>query len=237
MARISTYKNATPVVATDKWIGSDSQNNNQTKNFTAQAVADFINKIGGQAQNLRYTYNDTAIYKTGSIAFTNGGAASVLLNSITSIDAGVFDTRSLTTDISEYIENALLNSEILLTQCDDITNWAIYAVNTAVKKGSGLEVQLGLTFKAGGGSLIANKDYFISLLNYDSSATGDLNFTFSLPGNALSYLVTHNLNKFPSVSVFESGTSSEIYGEVVYNNLNQCTITFTSLVTGTATFN
>jgi hypothetical protein len=75
------------------------------------------------------------------------------------------------------------------------------------------------------------------LLNYDSSATGDLNFTFSLPGNALSYLVTHNLNKFPSVSVFESGTSSEIYGEVVYNNLNQCTITFTSLVTGTATFN
>jgi len=237
MARISTYKNATPVVATDKWIGSDSQNNNQTKNFTAQAVADFINKIGGQAQNLRYTYNDTAIYKTGSIAFTNGGAASVLLNSITSIDAGVFDTRSLTTDISEYIENALLNSEILLTQCDDITNWAIYTLNSATKKGSGLEVQLGLTFKAGGGSLIANKDYFISLLNYDSSATGDLNFTFSLPGNALSYLVTHNLNKFPSVSVFESGTSSEIYGEVVYNNLNQCTITFTSLVTGTATFN
>ena len=31
MARISTYKNATPVVASDKWIGSDSQNNMQTK--------------------------------------------------------------------------------------------------------------------------------------------------------------------------------------------------------------
>jgi len=237
MARISTYGNTSPVVAQDKWIGSDSQDNMATKNFTAQAVANFINKTGGEAQNLRYTYNDTAVYKTGSLAFTNGGAASVLLNSITSIDAGVFDTRSLTTDISEYIENALLNSEILLTQCDDITNWAIYAVNTAVKKGSGLELHLGLTFKAGGGSLTPNKDYFISLLNYDSSATGDLNFTFSLPGNALSYLVTHNLNKFPSVSVFESGTSSEIYGEVVYNNLNQCTITFTSLVTGTATFN
>ena len=63
MARISTYGNASPVVAADKWIGSDSQNNNQTKNFTAQAVADFINRIGGQAQNLRYTYNDTAAYK------------------------------------------------------------------------------------------------------------------------------------------------------------------------------
>lgn len=237
MARISTYGNASPVVAADKWIGSDSQNNNQTKNFTAQAVADFINRIGGQAQNLRYTYNDTAAYKTGSLAFTGGGEGTVLLNTITTINAGAFDTRSGTTNVSTYLETALLNSEILLTQCDDIANWAIYTLNSATKKGSGLEVQLGLTFKAGGGSLIANKDYFISLLNYDSSATGDLNFTFSLPGNALSYLVTHNLNKFPSVSVFESGTSSEIYGEVVYNNLNQCTITFTSLVTGTATFN
>tara|TARA_B110000977_G_scaffold34264_1_gene45776 strand:- start:813 stop:1526 length:714 start_codon:yes stop_codon:yes gene_type:complete len=237
MARISTYGNASPVVAADKWIGSDSQNNNQTKNFTAQAVADFINRIGGQAQNLRYTYNDTAAYKTGSLAFTGGGAGTVLLNTITTINAGAFDTRSGTTNVSTYLETALLNSEILLTQCDDIANWAIYTLNSATKKGGGLELNLGLTFKAGGGSLTPNKDYFISLLNYDSSATGDLNFTFSLPGNALSYLVTHNLNKFPSVSVFESGTSSEIYGEVVYNNLNQCTITFTSLVTGTATFN
>ena len=237
MARISTYGNTSPVVAQDKWIGSDSQDNMATKNFTAQAVANFINKTGGEAQNLRYTYNDTTVYESGSLAFTNGGAASVLLNSITSIDAGVFDARSLTTDISEYIENALLNSEILLTQCDDITNWAIYAVNTAVKKGSGLEVQLGLTFKAGGGSLIANKDYFISLLKYDSSGAGDLNFTVGIPGNSLVYLITHNLNKYPSVSVFEQGTNNEIYGQVTYNNLNQCTITFTSLVTGTATFN
>ena len=52
MARISTYANDTNVVGADKWIGSDSQNNMETKNFTAQAVADFINKTGGQAQNL-----------------------------------------------------------------------------------------------------------------------------------------------------------------------------------------
>jgi hypothetical protein len=237
MARISTYGNASPVVAADKWIGTDSQDNSATKNFTAQAVADFINTIGGEAQNLRYKYNDSAIYETGSISFTGGGAANVLLNSITSIDAGVFDTRSTTINVSSFIETALLNSEILLTQTDDIASWAIYSIDTAVKKATGLEVKLGLTFKAGGGSLIANKDYFISLLNYDSSAAGDLNFTVGLPGNSLVYLITHNLNKFPAISVFEQGTSNEIYGQVTYNNLNQCTLTFTSLVTGTATFN
>ena len=97
---------------------------------------------------------------------------------------------------------------------------------------------LGLTFKAGGGSLIANKDYFISLLKYDAILRrGDLNFTVGIPGNSLTYLITHNLNKFPAVSVFEDGTQKEIFGEVTYNNLNQCTLTFTSLVTGTATFN
>ena len=71
MARISTYGNDTNVVGADKWIGSDSQNNMETKNFTAQAVADFINKTGGQAQNLRYTYNDTTGYETGTLSFVN----------------------------------------------------------------------------------------------------------------------------------------------------------------------
>jgi hypothetical protein len=234
MARISTYQKAVPVVAEDKWIGSDSQNQMRTRNFTAQDVADFINKKGGEAQNLRYTYNDTNVYKTGSIRFTNGGAANVLLNSITGFDVSVFETRSLTTNVGDFLLNALVNSEILLTDCNDISNWAIYTWNTAVLKGSTLEYQVGLTFKAGGGSLIADEDYFISLLTNDATKS---NFTIGLAGNTLTYLITHNMNKYPAVSVFEAGTSNQVYGNVTYNNLNQCTISFSSLVTGTATFN
>jgi len=234
MARISTYNKAVPVVAEDKWIGSDSQNQMRTRNFTAQDVANFINKKGGEAQNLRYTYNDTNVYKTGSIRFTNGGAANVLLNSITGFDVSVFETRSLTTNVGDFLLNALVNSEILLTDCNDISNWAIYTWNTAVLKGSTVEYQVGLTFKAGGGSLIADEDYFISLLTNGSSIS---NFTIGLAGNALTYLITHNMNKYPAVSVFEAGTSNQVYGNVTYNNLNQCTISFSSLVTGTATFN
>ena len=234
MARISTYDIAVPVVAEDKWIGSDSQNQMRTRNFTAQDVADFINKKGGESQNLRYTYNDTNVYKTGSIRFTNGGAANVLLNSITGFDVSVFETRSLTTNVGDFLLNALVNSEILLTDCNDISNWAIYTWNTAVLKGSTLEYQVGLTFKAGGGSLIAGEDYFISLLTNDATKS---NFTISLAGNTLTYLITHNMNKYPAVSVFEAGTSNQVYGNVTYNNLNQCTISFSSLVTGTATFN
>jgi len=234
MARISSYDKAVPVVAEDKWIGSDSQNQMRTRNFTAQDVANFINKKGGEAQNLRYTYNDSNVYKTGSIRFTNGGAANVLLNSITGFDVSVYDLRSPTKNLGDFLSNALVNSEILFTDCNDLSNWAIYSWDTAVLKGSTLEYQVGLTFKSGGGSLIADEDYFISLLTNDAAKS---NFTFALTGNTLTYLITHNMNKFPAVSIFEAGTSNQVYGNVTYNNLNQCTISFSSLVTGTVTFN
>ena len=54
MARISTYVNDTDVVGADKWIGSDSQNNFQTKNFTAADVARFINGAGNESQTFKY---------------------------------------------------------------------------------------------------------------------------------------------------------------------------------------
>ena len=234
MARISTYNKAVPVVAEDKWIGSDSQNQMRTRNFTAQDVANFINKKGGETQNLRYTYNDTTGYITGSIAFANGGAANVPLNSITTFNVGAFDLRSPTKNLGDFITNALVSSEILLSDCSDIANWAIYSWNTAAITGVNGEYQIGLTFKAGGGSLIEDRDYFISLLTNGSAIS---NFTFDLDGNSLSYTITHGMNKFPSVSVIEDGTNNQVFGNVTYNNLNQCTISFSSLVTGKATFN
>tara|TARA_R100000935_G_scaffold27794_1_gene48040 strand:+ start:35 stop:739 length:705 start_codon:yes stop_codon:yes gene_type:complete len=234
MARISSYDKAVPVVAEDKWIGSDSQNQMRTRNFTAQDVANFINKKGGEAQNLRYTYNDSNVYKTGSISFQGGGAADVPLSGITGINAGVFDSRSLTKNLGEYITGALVGGEVLLTQTDDIAVWAIYSWNSATVKVGDLEAEVLLTYKAGGGSLIAGEDYFISLLSNDAAKA---NFTFALTGNTLTYLITHNMNKFPAVSIFEAGTSNQVYGNVTYNNLNQCTISFSSLVTGTVTFN
>jgi len=237
MARISSYVDASPVVAADKWIGSDSVNKQQTKNFTAQKVADFINKTGGEEQNLRYTYNDTTAYVTGSIAFANGGAANVPLNSITTFNVGAFDLRSPTLNLGEFLTNALVDSDVLLTQCNDLNNWAIYSWNSAVVTGVKGEYQIGLTFKAGGGSLIADEDYFISLLQYDSAKQGDLNKLVTLPGNSLVYVINHNLNKYPSVSVIEGSTGNQVYGDVQYNTVDQCTLTFTSLVTGTATFN
>jgi hypothetical protein len=45
MARISTYPRDTFVTGLDKWIGTDANTENlATKNFTANAVADYFNR-------------------------------------------------------------------------------------------------------------------------------------------------------------------------------------------------
>jgi hypothetical protein len=234
MARISTYNKAVPVVAEDKWIGSDSQNQMRTRNFTAQDVANFINKKGGEDQNLRYTYNDTTGYLTGSIAFANGGAANVPLNSITTFNIGAFDLRSPTLNLGDWITTALLNSDVLLTQCDDLNNWAIYSWDSAVVTGVKGEYQIGLSFRAGSGSLIADEDYFISLLSY--AGEGDLHFTYVQGVAATTWNIQHNLGKFPSITVIDTA-NTVVTGEYTYDDINNVTLTFSAGFAGKAYLN
>jgi hypothetical protein len=51
-----------------------------------------------------------------------------------------------------------------------------------------------------------------------------------------SWSVLHNMNKYPSVTIIDS-SGNEVVGEVTYNTLNACTITFSSGFSGTAYFN
>jgi len=51
--------------------------------------------------------------------------------------------------------------------------------------------------------------------------------------NTTSVVVTHNLGKYPTVVLLDSGTSQEFYGTVTHNNTNQCTVTWSGLASGT----
>ena len=80
MARISSYPFDIDIQDTDAWIGSDSISR-QTKQYTAEAVAKYLNikgkiSIGGQ---MNYELIDAPRSKGGSIAFPNGGGDGTLL--------------------------------------------------------------------------------------------------------------------------------------------------------------
>lgn len=53
---------------------------------------------------------------------------------------------------------------------------------------------------------------------------------------ALVWTITHNLNKYPAVTVVDSG-NSEVIGEIQYTNTNTLTVTFSSAFSGKAYLN
>ena len=247
MARIPSYVRDTNVVAADKWIGSDSQNDFQTKNFTAGDVAKFINTAGNESQLFKYKYSQyTPIAGVNrpneTISFVTGGAYQVPFNGINSflLSQYALNQGGLSIIVSTWYTNPLVGSDVLITQCDDITQWAIYRWTSATQKTGETDFwEIGLTYIAGNGSLTGEKDYFISLLQYAGSA-GDKNEVSAQLTGSDNYIITHNLGKFPSVTV-SLGTPTAplqiVECETTYIDLNKVKLEFTSNFTGVAIFN
>jgi hypothetical protein len=91
-----------------------------------------------------------------------------------------------------------------------------------------------VAYKGGNNGLIANKDYFISLLTY--AGANDANFLYTLDGSTNVYAIDHNLNKYPAVTIFDAN-NAEVETQIVFNSLNRATLTFSLPFTGKASFN
>ena len=105
---------------------------------------------------------------------------------------------------------------------------------TAVSAGSGNSGlhNLTMTYRSGNGALVS--DQFYSILLY--SGAQDKDFTFTQSSAASTWNITHNLNKFPSVTV-TLADGSQVIAEVTHNNKNNLTITFSGDNSGTAYMN
>jgi len=234
MARIKTYSNDTVVVANDKWIGSDSQAKFATKNYTAQSVADFINEKGNQLQSLRYKYKSTPPRNPGTISFSPYKANNVPFSTITSWILSDSELKS-PEDISSFYSEPLVGSDVLVTQCDDITQWAIYEWDSVTDvPNEKLFSNIGLSYRTGLGGLINDEDYFISLLSYQGG--GDLNFTYVQGVASTTWNIQHNLGKFPSITVIDTA-NTVVTGEYTYDDINNVTLTFSAAFAGTAYLN
>ena len=242
MARIKTYEIDVDVVSADKWIGSDSQKNFRTKNFTAGNVAKFINQKATEGQLLRYKYINEDDRLSGSISFNPYGADNVAFSAINGFMLSKYDlysfNRTVPVDISSFYTNPLIGSDILITQADDVNNWAIY--NWTASTQDPVEedfYNIAVTFVSGNGGLGKDEDYFVSLLQYDSGGAGaDKNFVFSQNVPSATWSITHNLGKYASVSITDSA-GTIVYGEVEYISINEVEVTFRSAFAGKAFLN
>ena len=237
MAKISTYPLDTHLIGTDYWIGSDANSNYATKNFTIDSVAEYMNRVATQQQALRFKYLNTIPYTDGSFYGADGATAAptVAYNSITGFTLNKFELTNLGIDISSFYSNPLGGSEVLITQCDDVSRWAVFSwISSTQNAQNSSFYDIVVAYKGGNNGLIANKDYFISLLTY--AGANDANFLYTLDGSTNVYTIDHNLNKYPAVTIFDAN-NAEVETQIVFNSLNRATLTFSLPFTGKASFN
>jgi hypothetical protein len=239
MARISTYAIDAVVTLLDKWIGTDSNSGNATKNFTAQSIADLFNANGSigivNQNNFQFQTNLAGGRKPGTVSFTAGGGNGTSLASLTTIKISKF--AASTNLILDYIET-LVGEYVMLAQIDDLNNFGIYKLDSLTQDVTEIDFyNANFTFIGSNGNLDSEKYYGLIIYPGGSAeAEGDKNFVFTQAVASATWTVQHNLNKFPSCTMVLS-TGQQGYGDVTFIDENNLTITFAGAESGKAYIN
>ena len=226
MARISSYPRDLDVVDNDSWIGT-SVPGLQTRNFTAAAVAKYLNikgKISISAQMV-FKFTDKATPTSGEFSGPADGSA---LAAITTVDiSGIDVSGQNTVEFMEY----LVGNDILISEQNNISNFGHFNITSYTVKGT--VYTLVLANIGGNGNLDLNKFYDFAVFTLSSP---DKTFEFTQGVPATTWNIQHNLNKFPSVSVINNN-NVVINGEVTYINNNNVQINFSAGFSGKAYLN
>jgi hypothetical protein len=228
MARISSYPRDREVQDQDAWIGTESSNR-LTRNFTAQAVADYLNikgkiSISGQ---MVFKFSDVPTLEGEFTGPVDGSA----LTAITTMQiSGIDSSGQNTVAFMQY----LVNNDVLISEQNNIDEFGHFKITGYTALGNNLYT-LDLTNIGGNGSLDLNKYYDFATFTI-SSGVGDKNFVFNQAVASATWNVQHNLNKFPSCTMVLS-TGQQGYGDVTFIDENNLTITFASAESGKAYIN
>jgi hypothetical protein len=285
MAIIYSYPYDQTITDTDAWVGTDSVNR-QTKQYTAKAVADYLN-INGKvaiAGQMNYQFVQDPSFKAGTFAFAAGSGGGTPWSSITSI---VISNMDLSGQIVSPFLEYLVDEQVLFQDVAGKGSFGHYIMRGYTQIGTTNFYTLTLEYLGGNGSI--TMDSYYTLVNFylelgatgvDSvraldttfidmtpttpqtgnvevtaslSATGtpdntkflrgdnvwaraNETYTFVQAGASATWTVQHNLDKFPSVTMVLS-TGQKGYGDIVYIDENNLTITFASAESGKAYMN
>jgi len=225
MARISSYPRDLDVVDQDSWIGT-SVPGLQTRNFTAAAVAKYLNikgKISISAQMV-FKYKDAI----ESGAFTGPADGSALAGITTMQISGVDVSNQNTIPFMQY----LVGNNILISEQNAISNFGHFTIDSYALNNN--VATLTLTNLFGNGVLDLDKLYDFAV--FTLSSQGAPTFVFTQGAAATQWSIQHNLGKFPSVSVINNNNVI-INGEVKYIDSNNIQLNFSAGFSGKAYLN
>ena len=226
MARISSYPRDLEVTDGDAWVGTESSNR-LTRNFTAAAVAKYLNIKGKISISAQMVFKFTQTNPPASGQFS-GPANDSNISAITTMQISSVDASDQNTvQFMEY----LVGNNILISEQNNISLFGHFTIDSYTLNGT--VYTLNLTNIGGNGNLDLNKFYDFAVFTLSSP---DKTFEFTQGQPATIWTIQHNLNKFPSVSVVNNN-NVVINGEITYIDNNNLTCTFSAGFSGKAYLN
>ena len=233
MARISSYPFDTNVTDNDAWIGTNAANR-QTKQFTASAVANYLNlnakvNIGGQ---MSFKWSDTENGGLGTISKTGGGGSGTNFNTLTEIRLSRNEINGQR--VVEFLEY-LIGTDILIGQGNEISQFGHYRLNSYTVDPTTTSYYIaGITY-IGGNGVIAEQGTQYTIIDFNISS-GDVNLRQNF-GSSNQWIINNTTGKAtPSVTLVNA-QEEIIHGCVDYTNATTITVDFDTNVTGSSFLN
>ena len=228
MARISSYPVDQNIVGQDKLLGTDNAGL-ITKNYTLDGISSWMNASGSVAIAGQNNYSFDV---PGAVGGTISGVAPN--TPFANITALTFSkTSAAGTDVINYL-STLVGRSVLLARLDNLNNFGVYTLQSLVVDAGDADLyNASFTPITANGNITADKYYGFAVY---PELSADKHFTFTQSTAATTWNITHNLGKFPSVSVVDSGNSI-VYGNIDYTSENALTITFSAAFSGKAYMN
>ena len=237
MTKISTYVIDDKVTSLDKWIGSDANMQNKTKNFTPKKLAEYFNEnqiinIGVPLQYKYYTLEPLESRPNGTLTFEIEIGPTVNFSSISTFILSKYTTKqNIVSDFLDFLDK----SKVLLFKSSDINFFGFYKITSIEPYEADPNFfVVTVEYETGHGALEEDEDYMISLVALEESLDKTFIFTQDTPANP--WIVNHNLNKFPSATMVLS-TGQVGIADIVYIDANNLTITFSGDESGKAYMN
>lgn len=237
MTKISTYVVDEKITALDKWIGSDANMQNKTKNFTPKKLAEYFNEnqiinIGVPLQYKYYTLEPLEARPNGTLTFETEIGPTVNFSSISTFILSKYTTKqNIVSDFLDFLDK----SKVLLFKSSDINFFGFYKITSIEPYEADPNFfVVAVEYETGHGALEEDEDYMISLVALEESLDKTFIFTQDTPANP--WIVNHNLNKFPSATMVLS-TGQVGIADIVYIDANNLTITFSGDESGKAYMN
>ena len=181
---------------------------------------------------MSFKWSDTENGGEGTISKSGGGGSGDAFNTLTTVQLSIIELNRQ--NVVKFLEY-LVGKDILLGEGEQISQFGHYKLNSYVVDPANNQYYIATLTYIGGNGVIAPEGSQYTIIHFAIDA-GDKTFNFTQGAAASTWNITHNLGKYPSVSVVDTGDTSVLGGAVEYTNTNQLTITFSSSFCGQSIF-